>query len=73
MKEKGIKRKGKLEFIEKNKSKKKTIIVDLTADKEKELQRYVEEIKMLLDSEEIPERLNKTSCRKCSYYEYCYI
>lgn len=73
LKEKGIKRKGKLKFIEKNKSKKKTIIVDLTADKEKELQRYVEEIKMLLDSEEIPERLNKTSCRKCSYYEYCYI
>ena len=73
LKEKGIQRKGKLEFIEKNKGKKKTIILELTEDEEKKLQQYVQEIEELLTQEEIPEVLNKSQCKKCAYYEYCYI
>ena len=73
LKEKGINRKGKLEFVEKNKSEKKVFVLELTTEKEKELQEHIERIKTLIDSEKIPERLNKTGCRKCSYYEYCYI
>lgn len=73
LKEKGIQRKGKLEFVEKNKGNKKTIILELTEDEEKKLQQYMQEIEELLTQEEIPEVLNKSQCKKCAYYEYCYI
>lgn len=73
LKEKGIERKGKIEFIEKNKTDKKIITVELTEELEKELQQYMKEIEELLLQDGIPERLNKPRCKKCAYYEYCYI
>lgn len=73
LKEKGIVRKGKIEFAEKNKSKYKTIIFELTPEKEKELQIMEQDIKKLILNNIIPEPLNQTSCKKCAYYEYCYI
>lgn len=73
LKSKGIRKKGKLEFVEKKKLKKKTLIIELTNEKEKELNNHIDEIKRLIQSDEIPERLNKASCKKCAYYEYCYI
>ena len=73
LKDKGIDRKGKLEFVEKNKSSKKTIIIELTDEIEKELNQYIQEIEALLQGEEIPQVLDKSKCKKCAYYEYCYI
>lgn len=73
LKEKGIRRKGKLEFEEKNKSGKKIVIVELTEDTEKELDRYLAEIEELIASDRIPPILEKAQCKKCAYYEYCYI
>ena len=73
LKEKGIERKGKLEFIEKNKKDKKIMILELDDDIEKKLYEYEEEIKQLLLKEEVPPVLNKPKCKKCAYYEYCYI
>lgn len=73
LKEKGIRRKGKLEFEEKNKSGKKIVIVELTDDTEKELDRYLAEIEELIASDRIPPILEKAQCQKCAYYEYCYI
>lgn len=73
LKEKGIERKGKLEFIEKNRKDKKTVILELDDEIEKQLYEYEEEIKQLLLQEEVPPVLNKPKCKKCAYYEYCYI
>lgn len=73
LKEKGIERKGKLEFYEKKKSEKKTWILELTPEKEQLLNQYLQEIETLILSNQIPDRLDKTSCKKCSYFEYCYI
>lgn len=73
LKEKGIERKGKLEFVEKNKTNKKVIVVELNEDTQQELNKYIEEIEKLLEAEEIPAVLKKTACKKCAYYEYCYI
>ena len=69
LKDKGIYRKGKLEFIEKNKTKRKVLVVELTGDEEKELEKIIDEVKKLITVDEIPERLNKGSCKKCAYYE----
>ena len=73
LKEKGIERKGKLEFAEKNKTGKKTVLLELTEDTEKELLGYISEIEDLLEQDKIPAVLNSGSCKKCAYYEYCYI
>lgn len=73
LKEKGIERKGRLEFIEKKKENKKVVIVELTAELELELDRYIREIEMLLVQEQVPEVISKPKCKKCAYYEYCYV
>lgn len=73
LKEKGIIRKGKLEFAEKNKSSKKTVIVELTKETERELNVHIHGIEELLESDKIPSVLNQAKCKKCAYYDYCYI
>ena len=73
LKTKGVIRKGKLEFAEKNKKDKKIIIIELTDEVEKELGKYIDEIEQLLNQDRIPECINKSTCKKCAYYEYCYI
>lgn len=73
LKTKGVIRKGKLEFAEKNKKDKKIIIIEFTDEVEKELDKYIDEIEQLLNQDRIPECINKSTCKKCAYYEYCYI
>ena len=73
LKEKGIERKGRLEFVEKGNKNKKVLYFELTDDIENSLEKYIQQIEELLEKPDIPEVLNKPSCKKCSYYEYCYI
>lgn len=73
LKSKGILRKGKLEFIEKNKTEKKMLILELTPEIEAELVNYIDEIKILIESDSVPPVLHRKQCTKCAYYEYCYI
>lgn len=73
LKQKGIERKGKLEFVEKNKTDRKVVYVELTEELEQELDKIVAEIEKLLLGVDIPLALHKPKCKKCAYYEYCYI
>lgn len=73
LKSKGIIRKGKLECVEKKKSDNKIYYFELTDDIEKELETYINEIEKLISNKTIPDVLNKPKCKKCAYYEYCYI
>lgn len=73
LKDKGVIRKGKLEFIEKEKTNKKIVYVELTPEEEQELNVYIQQIEELLLQDKIPEVLNKPKCKKCAYYEYCYV
>ena len=50
--------------MEKNKKDKKTLIIELTDETEKELKVYMEEITRLLNEEKPPECINKNSCKK---------
>lgn len=72
LKDKGIERKGKLQFIEKNK-KKKTSIIELNEENLEELKKIVNDIENLLLEENPPKVTNEPKCKKCAYYEYCYI
>lgn len=73
LKSKGVVRKGKLEFVEKNKKDKKIVILELTEELEQELECYIKEIEKLLEEPEPPECIHKVTCKKCAYYEYCYV
>lgn len=72
LKDKGIDRKGRLEFVEKNKGS-KLIIVELDNEKLLKLEEITRDIEKLLLDDEAPKVLNKPKCKKCAYYEYCYI
>ena len=73
LKQKGMERKGKLEFVEKNKGGKRTVILELTDEVEEQLQIYVKEIESLLIENKVPEAVKKKHCSQCAYYEYCFI
>lgn len=73
LKQKGIIRKGKLEFIEKNKGSRKTVIYELKAVDEEAIKQYITEIKTLIRQDDVPPAEKKKHCRKCAYYEYCFI
>lgn len=72
LKGKGINRKGKLEFIQKNKDK-KVMIVELNEEVEKELLNKIEEVQKLIQSQEVPNVVANKHCKKCAYYDYCFI
>ncbi|MDK2801316.1 MAG: CRISPR-associated exonuclease Cas4 [Clostridiales bacterium] len=73
LKDKGIKRDGKIEYIEKNKQNKKIHYIKFTDENEKELNLLLDELKSFIkrDMPPIAELLPK--CKKCAYFEYCFI
>ncbi|MDO5089748.1 MAG: CRISPR-associated protein Cas4 [Leptotrichiaceae bacterium] len=73
LKEKGVERKGKIEFVEKNKQNNKIIYLELTEELEKELELLIEEIENYIHEKNPSGVLNDKKCNKCSYYSYCYI
>lgn len=73
LKDKGIEKKGKIEFIEKNKQNKKTEIVELTEENEKQIEKLIEEINMFVSQDKPPAAKYEPKCRKCAYYQYCFI
>ena len=72
LKQKGINKKGRLEFIEKNKGK-NTIYVELDENKQLELEKVVKEIEALIEQPTVPVVDKMAKCKKCAYYEYCFI
>jgi CRISPR-associated exonuclease Cas4 len=73
LKQKGIFKKGKIEFIEKKKQSKKIHYIELDEVNEKELLEVVTNIERLIYEPKPPTPIFKRECRKCAYYEYCFI
>ncbi|KOF56333.1 MULTISPECIES: CRISPR-associated protein Cas4 [Clostridium] len=73
LKDKGIERKGKIEFEEKNKQNKKIIYIELTGELEKELEKLKIDMEELMESDMPPKTYEVKKCKKCAYYEYCYV
>ena len=53
--------------------KKRIIYLEFTDEVEKQLFDYIQEIEALIAEEKPPECIHKNTCKKCAYYEYCYI
>lgn len=73
LKSKGINKKGKIIFKENKKVDKKTFYVELNTNTEKELMIVIDKIENLLN-EEMPPKIDiQRKCKKCAYYEFCFI
>lgn len=70
---KGIIRDGKIEILENNKQPQKTIIFEYSDLLENEVKDFIRDIKFLLDNNCPPDTIKNKKCKKCSYYDYCYI
>lgn len=73
LKQKGIEKKGKIEFIEKNKQDKKLHYIELDEENEAKLQEVLEQINLLVNEDFPPQAKFELKCKKCAYYEYCFI
>lgn len=73
LKAKGIIKKGKIEYIEKRGKGKKIDYVELDEVKEKELLEVLENIEALISQKYSPKPILESKCKKCAYYEYCFI
>ena len=72
LKQKGLERKGRVEYHEKNHNT-KTEIYELDEASEKELLEVLDAIERLIDMPRPPESVFANKCKKCAYYEYCFI
>jgi len=73
LKQKGIERKGKIFFKEKNNQDENNIIIELNDITENKLLTFIKEIEKLLILNDPPEIELQNKCRRCAYYEYCFI
>lgn len=72
LKQKGVEKRGKIEYIEK-KGDKKVEFIDLDEVNEKELLEVLEHIENLINQEIPPKPKFENKCKKCAYFEYCFI
>ena len=74
LKDKGIEKEGKLIYEEKNKKEnRKSEIIKLDDNNIAKLDECIKEIEKLIEQEKIPEVEKDNKCKKCAYYEYCYL
>ncbi|GAB6044913.1 CRISPR-associated protein Cas4 [Caminibacter profundus] len=72
LKQIGIEKKGRLEVFEKKKTDKKIYYVELTDENETKLLEILEDIEIILKGK-IPTPKFENKCKKCAYYEYCFL
>ena len=70
---KGVHRKGKLECIEKNKQDSKIHYIELKDDERVKLSEVYKEILEFVNLPQPPEATLQKKCKKCAYYDYCFI
>lgn len=51
---------------------KKTHDVELAEDDEEKMQEIFQAMNEIVSREKAPERINKSFCKKCAYYEFCW-
>ena len=72
LKQKGIERKGRVEYHEKNHNTKSEIL-ELDAQNEQALLEVLEAITRLINASTPPPPVFENKCKKCAYYDYCFI
>lgn len=65
----GIKKKGLLSYTKE----KKTVEVNLTKEKEKEIKQAIAEVYTIIDSPTPPKVIKLPYCKSCAYFGFCYV
>jgi len=73
LKQKGVLKKGKIEFVEKNRKNKKIHLVELDTENQKGLLEVLSKIEELIELPLPPKPKLERHCKKCAYYEYCFV
>lgn len=73
LKQKGVIKKGKIEYIEKRGKGKKIDYIELDEVNEKELLEVLSKVEDLIELPKPPKVVFEKHCNKCAYYEYCFI
>lgn len=73
LKQKGVIKKGKIEYFEKKNKSTKSETLELDESNEQKLLDVIEEIKKVINLPKVPEPVLENKCKKCAYYEYCFI
>ena len=74
LQEKGIIKEGRLIYDEKNKKDgKKTEIVKLDESNINKLNKCLEDIEKLINQDKVPDVEKDKKCKRCAYYDYCYL
>ena len=73
LKQKGIVKKGRLEVFEKKKGERKRYEVVLDGESKEKLLKILEDIENIIKSPTPPKPVFENKCKKCAYYEYCFI
>ena len=68
LKQKGIETSAVIKYRENNRKEE----VKLTKENEREMLKILEDIDEIVNGT-LPERIDKKICKKCSYYELCYV
>ncbi|EPY13290.1 CRISPR-associated protein Cas4 [Paenibacillus alvei] len=73
LKQKGIERKGMLQFVERNKGTSRTIELELDAKTEEELVIMLKELETYIHQERPDKAVEDKKCKRCAYYAYCFL
>ncbi len=73
LKQKGLERKGRLEFMERNKQTYKTVELELDNFTELKLIALLEEMERYLQQDRPVSATYAKKCERCAYYAYCYV
>ncbi|AQR76249.1 CRISPR-associated protein Cas4 [Paenibacillus larvae] len=73
LRQKGMERQGRLEFIERNKQASKKMALELDIETEQELLVLLEKIEQYLQQEQPDPPVLEKKCKRCAYYAYCFV
>jgi len=73
LKQKGIVKKGRLEVFEKNKQSKKRFEIVLDEESQKRLKEILKDLNKIVSCSTPPKPKFERKCKKCAYYEYCFV
>lgn len=73
LKQKGLYRSGIVQFNTVKKQKQRQIEFILTSENEQKIINIIQQIELLCSESIPPLLINNNKCKKCAYYEYCYI
>ncbi|MMZ61726.1 hypothetical protein D3C76_627720 [compost metagenome] len=73
LKQKGMDRKGSIQFMERNRQDSKTILLALDEETEGQMISILEEMERYLDQDQPDPAVLDKKCKRCAYYAYCFL